>query len=111
MTDGSSMSETHHRLICSPAQFAKYLAILDWMKGDAEFGEFGREFAVNEKVRSLTASRFAWNAFRGASDIHGVHVEKEAISAAQRDREVLAMFADKSSAVEVKERVKAGQLF
>lgn len=97
----------HHRMNCTPAQFAEYRRIVAWMVADKEFAEFGAEFVADEKWRTLTASRLAWNAFRAASDVYGAHVEKEAISAARRDRDVLAMVQSKESVVEVEAETPA----
>lgn len=102
---------TNHRMNCTPAQFDQYRAIVAWMVADGEFGEFGREFVADEKFRSLTASRLAWNAFRAASDVYGVHVELEPMSSLKRDRDVFAMLQEKSSVVDVEVWPKPGCLF
>lgn len=98
-----------YRMNCTPAQFDQYRVIIAWMAADAEYKEFGREFVADEKFKSLTASRLAWNAFRNASDLFATHIEKEPLSAIRRDRDVFAMLQDKSSLVEPS--VKSGLLF
>jgi hypothetical protein len=105
------MTDQYHRMPLTPAQFAEYRRVVAWMVADAEYAEFGAEFVADEKWRTLTASRLAWNAFRRASDVYGCHVEKEAISAARRDRDVLAMVQAKESVVEVEVGPKSGCLF
>lgn len=106
-------TEQHHRMNCTPAQFTKFVAILDWMKSDAEYREFAGEFKADGRWRTLVAPRLAWNAFRAASDLYAIAVEGEAISSVQRDRDVFAMLQDKASLVDVAvvEVVPKGALF
>ena len=89
------------------------MTIVTWMKADGEYREFGDEFVADDSALSLTASRFAWNAFRAASDVWAVQNESHPLESVRRDREVLAMFADKGSVVDVAvvETVPKGALF
>ena len=107
------MSETvpHHRLNLTPVQFATWSKIVAWMKTDPEYKEASDGFVIDDKWRSLTADRFTWNMFRRASEIWACQNETHPLDSVRRDADVLAMFGDKSSVVQVAERVKAGLLF
>lgn len=114
-------TEQHHRMTCTPTQFTKFVAVIDWMATDAEYAD--AKFKVDGRNRTIIAERLAWNCFRAASDVIGIRevmaaetkeARKQAdVDAKQRSADVHAMLWEKSSRVEVAvvEVVPKGALF